>query len=358
MEDEFDRIKRERRFAFEQKREEIFRRWETETPVYIATSSNKRKDGIIAQGFVPENIHLMPMPDELEIETLEDYLEKFTPNLADKHGSGAMEEVAKRKATFLGQQGVPADSLWFAFDTLPVYYRANPLLLNPNEAYTSSLWKAETEKKPENNEQMRAVAKRTFLSVMRNHIRFDENLKLQGKGGWVGLEKTASEDMITFYKKMDFASGIHVKTAFAVRFPNEENIEVHSDRIIVRPRRLYEIADELGLPQSPDDPNLFTAESLGAQIHPSGQTVNQILDELLDQIYAAMNAAGVDPMKISGGIAYHLESVQNILKGEEMPNIVTETGLDRTIYTGFPEKLFQVVLAQKVESLATRELAK
>ena len=304
--------------------------WKNHVPVYLATSSDVRRKGVVGEGFKEENIHTVEMPGSLETLVLEDYLENFDPSWLDPNGSIGIEAVAKAKVEFSSAQNVPENALWFAWDTMPVHYERNSS--GPADSELPGTWKSIMEQKPKTLDEAKIMIRNNFLTIIKNYSSFKDYLSTQKKD-WSQMDDAEKER----YQKIDFASAVHIKTAFAVRFPNEKDVHVTADRVIIRPEAIYEIAKDS-----------------------DGASSIQKIDLIIDRIFETMIESGVDPLKIAGGIDYSLEKVRDILKAKEMPNVVVSLfgskEVDRSIYTGFPVNLFENVISKHAETLARKEL--
>jgi len=309
------------------------------TPVYLASTSKVRVDAVKKFGFKEENIRTVSVPDGVELFALEDYLEYFTPSMADRHGTVTVEAVAHAKADFLKEAGVPEDALWLAFDTMPIIYQNKDYRVGNDKLISGMDWKGKSDMKPKNIEEAKKLAKNNFLTIIKNHLFFLKNLELSGY-------KTKKSEV---FDRMDFASAIHIKTACAIKFPHEQEISVQADRIILRPQVLYDLAKLIADNVTVDIP---IEKMSNIQIE-GGKTLGEIVDDLVDHILKVMQEKNVDPTKIAGGIAYQLSEIRDLLESKEMPNIISDyKEADQSIYTGFPNKLFESVIVGKVERMA------
>ena len=309
------------------------------TPVYLASTSKVRVDAVKKFGFKEENIRTVSVPDGVELFALEDYLEYFTPSMADRHGTVTVEAVAHAKADFLKEAGVPEDALWLAFDTMPIIYQNKDYRVGNDKLISGMDWKGKSDMKPKNIEEAKKLAKNNFLTIIKNHLFFLKNLELSGY-------KTKKSEV---FDRMDFASAIHIKTACAIKFPHEQEISVQADRIILRPQVLYDLAKVIDVNF---DENISLEELYEIEIA-EGQTIGNVVRELVEQIFEVMKEKGVDPTKIAGGIVYQLPEVRALLEAKERPNIISDyEEADQSIYTGFPNKLFESVIVRKIERMA------
>lgn len=328
--------------------EDIMRGWKEKTPVFLSTTSLVRRQGVERLGFDPGNIHLLENGPSVEIDALTDYLANFNPSWVDPNGTVGVEHVAVAK---IEKQYAPPDALVFAWDTMPIFYHR---VATSYDAYDDSMpgeWKGVFEHKPKSIQEAAEVVESNFLLLIKNRLIFSKFLNEKRHINWQNLTKEARSR----YYKIDFASGIHVKTAFAVRFPFEDTLTTYSDRIIVRPNKIFEIADSVKCSEDVISADLSAIEALSDS---AGVTIKTKIVNLITELFAAMSQEGVFPTHIAGGIAYQLDVVRRLLKVEEMSNIVAGRGAtepDRSIYTGFPEQLVYNVLVEKAESIAKKQ---
>ncbi len=329
----------------EEKQRRVLREWREQTPVYLASSSLQRKKGLVSVGFVEENIRAIPAPDEREIFALEKYLTEYEPHWSDARRSNAMAHIAADKVKYLEEHGVPDDALWFAFDTMPVHYMANPEWGKPE--FDGSIWLGVADKKPTSLEEAKTMTKETFLLLMRNYLRYKDRSTRGKKLETFGQFETKNERLDVVEQPMDFASAIHVKTAMAAHFPHKKEVSIFTDRLILRPLWLYELAELAGVKETPSNIHDDMPDRLRSIVVKPGSTIDSLLDDVVQKIFDTMHEEGVNPRSISGGVAYHVARVRDLLGIEEFSRSGSnkEEDIDRTIYTGFPKKLFEEQLA-------------
>jgi len=345
---------REKRIELET--EKTLKDWLEKTPVYLVSSSKVRLEGLKKLGFKEGNIKAVEVPNEIEVLAMDDYLENFEPSWLDPSGTRTMEKSAKVKADFLEQQGIPTDSLWFAFDTMPLVYENK----DSKDYGKFESWKGKTERKPENIVKARQATKEMFLQAMLNYLRFSKYLEDEKQTSWEKLSTGENEKEFEKYSKMDFASGIHVKTSFAVHFPNEKEVLVNTDRIIAKPQTLFKIIDSLDL-KNIDEKNI-SLEILKSLANKNGKSVEDSVDQIIDEVYQIMEENKVEPQNISGGVAYNLDKVKTFLDIKEMADVKNEFPRsekpDSSIYSGFPKRLFCNVIGGRAAQLAEAKIDK
>jgi hypothetical protein len=200
-------------------------------------------------------------------------------------------------------------------------------------------------RKPMNIAEAKEATKRLFLGVLTNHANFQANATERGisEHGVVGESEA--------YAKRDFASGIHAVTSVDVRFPHSESSENYRDRIIARPQRLYGL-----IADSDMEAERMTPETIAFRKCGDGRTVDEALDEVIEQVFKRMEESGVDPLKICGGVAYSDDGVRELLGITEIADVCPD-GLksavpDRSIYSGYPETLVNNVLNRRAFEIA------
>lgn len=327
-------LKPDRNNEFERKAEEILKDWFENSPVHLASSSEVRKSGLQKTGFMEGNIKIFLVPDNVEDEV-------FRSNRAN---TGLVIKCAKAKGKIL--ETAPEKAFGIALDTLVGYYDECSDEEHPEKIGS---WSGHSMKKPESIEHAKRETEKLFLQIMLNHLKFENYLKRIDPSGQVDFSDGGGSDLE--FQKMDYASGIHAITSLNVRFPGSVLPENYWDRIIARPRLLYEIIENLDVIMEN-----VTVESLAFCPVNDGTNVGHKVEEIVEEIYSIMKKEKVDPKKICGGVAYSLEAVRNFLKIEELADIVPDEYKskipDRSIYSGYPATLVKNVLRQKALELA------
>jgi len=89
---------------------------------------------------------------------------------------------------------------------------------------------------------------------------------------------------------------------------------------------------------------------------PGGKTVGEEVDAVIEEVFSLTRDEGVDPLRICGGAAYSLGSVRELLDVEEYADLFQDGDKsdvpDRTIYSGYPEKLLENVLRRRAGELS------
>ncbi|HWQ60012.1 MAG TPA: hypothetical protein VN420_02585 [Candidatus Fimivivens sp.] len=313
--------------------QELLKRWFESTPVYLASSSAVRREGLIKIGFNAENVTTIPAPDSAEAAV-------FRMSTAD---TMLMDSCAKAKMESV--DSVADDAFVFSFDTLVGIY---PDMIDPAHPETLGIVMGETVRKPESDEAAKEAAKKVFLTVMLNYARFATYERQAACG------KTAIEDVEAFERARVAATGIHAITGMQVRFPGSDETEAYRDRIIALPRRLYSIL-EAANGDSFADP-IDTTETLASMPFRDGGTIGDVVSGIVDEVMETMESEGVDPVRISGGVAYSLDSVRKCLGIDEVADLfqdgIKSNVPDQSIYSGYPEHMVGNALRVRAESLS------
>jgi hypothetical protein len=310
---------------------ELLRVWRERTPVVLKSSSAIRKNGLIEKaGFNPDNIRVIVSPDSAEENV-------FETASADSRLAEACA-VAKGESS----ETVPPEAIVFAFDTLVVWYPECAVPAHPENVES---WLGASIRKPKSIVEAKETTKRLFLGVLTNHANFRAYEKK------TGMSEGGHADDRDEYAKQDFASGIHAVTSLDVRFPYSESAETYRDRIIARPQRLYGL-----IADSDMDAERMTPEAVSFRKCGDGRTVDEALDEIIEQVFKRMEESGVDPLKICGGVAYSDAGVRELLGITETADVCPD-GLksavpDRSIYSGYPETLVRNVLNRRAYEIA------
>jgi hypothetical protein len=313
--------------------QELLRVWREKTPVMLRSSSVTRRNGLIEKaGFNPDNIRVIVSPDSVEERV-------FKTASAD---SRLAEECASAKGE--STEYIHPDAIVIAFDTLVVWY---PDCVNPTLPESIDSWVGSSIRKPSSIEEARETTKRVFLSMLTNYA----NFRIHSKEKGLLKEDKASES--DEYAKRDFASGIHAVTSFDIRFPHEKSAENYRDRIIARPQRLYELIFD----RTVDTDHITTEDVLSWQCG-NERTVGEALDGIIDEVFLCMKESGINPLSISGGVAYSDDGVRELLEINEIADVCPD-GLksvvpDQSIYSGYPETLVQNVLNRRAFEIANR----
>jgi len=286
----------EERDLLAEKVERKIKEW-LQAPVFLASGSGKRVEGLVRVGFDPEKIIPCPVPDEIETVAIESYDRMMT----DPRGSGVTSEVARVKVDYvlknLGPQ-IPSGAFVIGADTMPIAYQR---IREPNQEQLPSYfyWLAESMRKPKNKEEARRMILELFSRIAENYK--------------AGLNS-------------DLDIGVKVKTSVSVKFPYEDNIQTEAYAVVLIPRRILSAVDS------------------------RTEDTNSELEKITDEVLEVMEKEGVDVTKISGGINYVLQGVKDVLQIHEKAFLNEK--LEPGIYLGLPDANIRQLLKKHAKEIS------
>ncbi len=275
-------------------------------PVFIASTSEARIEGLKRLGF--QDVHAFSPPEAVETQAFAAYHESYQPTGAplEGFGSDAPEHVAKEKLAE-GMRTLVADhpemktGMFVAFDTLAHHYQ-----------YVGDHLLAFAMTKPENVEIAKQLTEEV-LAVILLHL--------------------TSQKPVRSPEESERAFALNIKTAMAMKLPDEMDIRVSSVKTYLHPQRLISLADQFR--NQIDIAKLADALPAVLSTLLPGE-VRTELATIVSELMKAISDAGGDVTKIAGGIDYTIPEVRAILG--------IEKEVDEGILRGFPGVQFDAWL--------------
>ncbi|EKE07104.1 MAG: hypothetical protein ACD_18C00186G0002 [uncultured bacterium] len=333
--------------------ERIIKEWK-KNPVYLASTSSFRKEGLEKLGF--EDVRTESVPDARERETHKKYDDNFAPNFIDKKGRGHTQDISRAKLQAIK---VPLDCFGVAIDTMPYRYVKNSDY-GKDQGF-GSYWRAEPMNKPETLDNAKAEVINTFLLLTRNYLRSMAMKRIYvPEGGY-------SDDYLApFNGGMNPEITVEVITSIAFKIPGSDKIENYPVDVRLLPKKIYQLAKaifsemekELKPGQNVSDGYDYILDELEVEDLRrrvlNGKELEEYFMEMANDIFAIMIKEGAKPTKISGGINYGSKAVRDYLNMDEM--LFSGSDMEDGIYLGFPQKNIERIINKRARSVALENL--